>query len=124
VCVYIYAEDLVLTQVDPVLAASVSVSSYEPCLVDSEGSVLIVFSIPSDSYHLSTFSSSGFPEHRGERFDEELRFRFALQMLSCCGTLHLFPSAAGGSLSDDQALIYGYSRVPLGIIVFFFLDQS
>jgi hypothetical protein len=40
-------------------AASGSVSSHEPCFVDSLGHVLLVYSIPFDSYNLSTPSSVG-----------------------------------------------------------------
>ena len=38
----------------PVFATSVSVKPYVPCLVDSVGSFLLVSSIPSDSYSLSS----------------------------------------------------------------------
>ena len=48
-----HAEHMAQTWANPVLSASVSVSSYEPCSVDSEGLILLLFSSPSDSY--STF---------------------------------------------------------------------
>jgi hypothetical protein len=48
------------TYIGPVLAASVSVSSYVPCLVDSKGLLLLLYSVPSDSYTLSASSSAGF----------------------------------------------------------------
>lgn len=44
-----------------VLASSVSVSPFEPCLIGSEGSVLLMFSIPSVSYILF-FSFLDIPE--------------------------------------------------------------
>ena len=40
----------------PVLAASVSVGPYEPGLVVSVGHVLLISSIPSDSYNLASLS--------------------------------------------------------------------
>ena len=55
-------EDLVQTHAAPVPAASVSVSLYAPCKVAPKGLALLVPSIPSDSYTLSTSSSPGFPE--------------------------------------------------------------
>ena len=48
------AKNLVQTTAPPVFAASVSVSPYEPCLVDSVGHVLLVAPITSDSYNLSS----------------------------------------------------------------------
>lgn len=57
-----YVEDLVLIPVGSVLAAFISVSSYVPCLVDSGGLFLLVFTIPSGSYNLSSSSFTGFPE--------------------------------------------------------------
>lgn len=56
----IYTKELVQTHVGPVLTASVSVRSCTPCLVDSEGLVLMP-SLPSGSYTLSTSSSARFP---------------------------------------------------------------
>lgn len=41
----IYAEDLAQTHAGPELATSVSVSPYEPCLVDPVGCILLVSSI-------------------------------------------------------------------------------
>lgn len=48
----VYAEDLVQTCEAPVLSAPVSVSSYMPCLLYSEGLILLVSSFPSCSYNL------------------------------------------------------------------------
>ena len=42
----LYAEDLVLTHTGPVLVVSVSVSSHEPCLLDSLGCVVLVSLTP------------------------------------------------------------------------------
>lgn len=54
------------------LSASVSfVGSYVPCLVVSEGFVLLVFFIPSGSCSLSVFSSVGCPELIGKGFSED-----------------------------------------------------
>lgn len=50
----------------PVLVTSVSVSPYQYCLVDSEGLVLLMSSIPSDFHSLSTPSLVGFPKLQGE----------------------------------------------------------
>lgn len=47
-------------------------------------------------------------------------------LLSGYESLHLFPSAAKGSLSKDDwlRLIYDYTKISLGIILLFtFLDQ-
>ena len=46
----------------PVLVVSVSVSSYAPCLVDSDALALLISSIPSGPYTLSKPSSSMFIE--------------------------------------------------------------
>ena len=45
--------------------------------------------------------------------------------MSGCGSLHQFSSAASGSLSDDKALVYEYSRISLGLILLIlFIDHS
>ena len=56
-----YAEDLVQTCVCPVLAASDSVTLYEPCSIDFKGFVLLV-SIPFGSYTSYATSSKSFLE--------------------------------------------------------------
>ena len=94
--------------VGPELDASVSASSYELYFVESEGLVFLVFSIPSGSYILLAFCSSGFLEHKGEGFDRDISFR-AVCSKDClyvldCQSLRLFPFVAGGSLSDDDHL--------------------
>ena len=93
-----------MTHTNPVLDASVSVSSYVPCLVDSEGLALLEPSIPSGSYTLST-SSAGFLPWKKLLETSHLGLsvpRFLTLRLSGCAALVLFPSAAGGSLSDDD----------------------
>lgn len=97
-----------------VLAASVSVSSYEFCLVDLESLVSLVSSITSGSYTLTDSSSSGFPQLWREGFDEDIPFRVVTFHLECskiclclsshnvCGSLYLFPSSTGGCFSDDS----------------------
>ena len=85
-----------------VLAAPVSMSSYALCLVNSGGLVLLVSSIPFGSYNLSASSSTGFPELCREGFDGDFPFRHSLSIVSGCGSLHLFPSAAGETLYDDD----------------------
>ena len=57
----IYAEDIVQTHAGSVIAASVSVSLYEPCLVDSVD-FFSWCSLPSGSYNLFSPSSTGFLE--------------------------------------------------------------
>lgn len=37
--------------------------------------VSLMFSIPTDSYDLSTFSSAVFPKHQGERADSDIPFK-------------------------------------------------
>ena len=83
------------------LAASVFVSSRVPCLADLEGLVL-VSSIASGSYNLSAFSFWGLPELGEEKSDGDLPLRLSLHVMSGCGSLHLFPFAVRGSLSDDK----------------------
>jgi hypothetical protein len=65
------------------IVALVSVNPYESCLVNPVGRVLKLFG----SYNPSAPSSIGFPE---------------LYLMFGCGSLHLFSSVAGGSLSDDD----------------------
>ena len=69
------------------LAAPVSVSSYELCSVDLEGLVLLVSSICSGSYTLSASSS----EHQGKGFDGgiPLRVESSKVYLSVCVFLSL-----------------------------------
>jgi hypothetical protein len=70
-----------------IMATVVSVSFHEPWLVDSVGWVLLVAFDPSGFYSSSYLSSVGFPE---------------VCLMFGCGFLHLFPSAAGENLSDDD----------------------
>lgn len=71
----ICTEDLVQTPAGLVLDTSVSVSPCDPCLVDSVDHVLLVSSIPFDSYNFSLPSCMGFPELRGEGPDGYLQSR-------------------------------------------------
>jgi hypothetical protein len=80
---------MVLTHIGLVLAALVSVSSYAPCLVDSES--LAVF-------HPLWLLQSFCPELRGEGYDGDLSFRPFLHIISGCGSPYLFPSDFGRSL--------------------------
>ena len=54
--------NLVQTTAGLFLAASISASPCEPCLIDSLGHVLLLRTIPSDSFDLSFLSSVRFPE--------------------------------------------------------------
>lgn len=63
----------VQTRVRPVLAASVSVSSCGPCLVDSEG-LDLVSSVLSGSDTFSPSSPEGFPSSKWGGFDGGLLF--------------------------------------------------
>lgn len=56
--IVICTEDLVQTYVGVILDALVSMSSCVPCLVDSEGLLLLVFFICSGFYNLSSASPS------------------------------------------------------------------
>lgn len=58
----IKAEALVRTHRSPMLPNLVSVNSYVLCLIDSEGLILLVSSIPSGSNNPYVLSSSGIPE--------------------------------------------------------------
>lgn len=86
------------------LASSVSVSPYEPGLVDSVGRVLLVSSTPSDSYSLSSPPFHEVPEAPRGGLSGDLQLRLFLCLVSGCGSLYLLPSAAGGSVSvsDDN----------------------
>ena len=61
---------------------------------------------PFGSYTLSTSCSLGFPELRGEGFDEDIPFtavcsKVSLHIMYDYGSLYVLPFAAGGSFSDD-----------------------
>ena len=76
----IYAENLGQTRVASLVVSSVSVNLCEPQVGDSVVCFLKVSLTPSGSYNLSSPSSTGFHE---------------LCLMFDCGSLHLFPSAAG-----------------------------
>ena len=82
-------------------AAPVSVRIYVSCLGESEGLVLLVFSIPSGSYILSESSSVGFSDLRARDLINISNLD-SFHVMSDCGSLYLFPSAVRGSLSDDD----------------------
>lgn len=74
--------------------------------VDLEGLGSLLPSIHPGSHNLSASSSADFPEPQGERFDGDIPFRAECSMISLCimsgcGCLYLFPSAAEGTFSDD-----------------------
>jgi hypothetical protein len=69
-----YTEDMVERHAGPVLAVSVSVSSGGLYLVNSVILVLLEFSIPSDTYSLSSVSSLWLPKHQ-EGPDEDRQCR-------------------------------------------------
>lgn len=73
-----HAEDLVKIHADLMIAVSASVSPDETCFIDSVGQVLLVSSITSDSYNLSSLSSTVSPELQWERPDEDLQFRLSI----------------------------------------------
>ena len=105
------------------LAAYISVRKYAPCLVDSEILVFLAFSISVVSCNSSTSSSTGFPKFRVEEFDAYIQFRLNLHIMSCCGSLHLYPLAAKKKplwWKLDKALIYEYSRISFGVILSLF----
>ena len=104
--------------VDPVIAASVYVSSFAPGFVNSEHLVILASSTHCGFYNPSDSFSFGFPELRGERFDGDFQFRLCFHKMSGCGSLHLFPSAAEETLWwwKDKALIYNYATISLEII--------
>lgn len=89
------------TCVGSVISASVFVSLYASCLVVSEGLVLLVSSIPSGSYILFISFFAGFSELWGEGSDWNILFRLFLYIRSGYGSLHLIPSTARESLSND-----------------------
>lgn len=58
-----YTEDLEYTPADPMLTALVCINPYASCLVDLMNHIL--FSIPYDSYNMSSLSSVGFLDTEG-----------------------------------------------------------
>lgn len=79
-----------------------SLSSYASCLFDTEGLILILSSILSDSCNHSV-SSEGFHKIWGEGFDSDLSFRLSLCLMANCGCLDKFLSISRESLSYDGA---------------------
>lgn len=66
------------------------------------GHVLLVSSIPSDSYNHLTPYSKGLPELRGEVPNENLQIRLFLHKISSSGTLILLPYGSQIRLSNDN----------------------
>ena len=93
---------------DPICYRSLSSYKHQSCAF--KGLVFLVSSNPSSSYILSVSSSEGFPEPQREGFDGDILFRTecskALFRPLCVVwlwvSLYLFPSAAGGSSSDNS----------------------
>lgn len=106
-------EDLVQACVNPVLAGSVSVSSYVPCSVDSEslGLLLLLFSIPSGFYTFSSSSSTGSLSSEGKDLMKTFQLELCVPQthsppLSLHNfwhmSLYLLLSVAGINYSDDD----------------------
>jgi hypothetical protein len=80
-----------------------------------------VSSISSGSYTLSASSSVGFLNPEGRDLmktfylGQSVPRSFSLCVMSGCGSLYLFPSAAGRSLLN-KALSYEYRRMSLGVL--------
>lgn len=91
----IYEEDLLQTCAGSVFAISVSVSLYDPRLVDSVCHVLLV-STSSDSYSVPFHSSIGFRWVGPKR---DLKFRLSLHNVWLWVSIAI-PICSGGSLSD------------------------
>lgn len=81
-----YAEGLDQTQAGSVVATSISLRPYEPCLADSVGHFFPGVLNPSVSYN---------PSHLFQGVPQ-------LCLMFSCGSLHLLPSAVGRNLSDDD----------------------
>ena len=71
-------------------------------LVDLGGLVLLMFSIPSDSFTLSSSLTVGSHDLWGKGIDEDIPFRLSLYAIFVCGSLDLFSKAAKGNVSDDD----------------------
>ena len=94
------------TRVGSVLVASVSVSSYEPSTVYSEGPFFwcspsfLTLTLFLPTLLCGSLISDG--RNSMETSHTELRVPRTLHVVSDCGSLHLFLSAAGGNYSDDD----------------------
>lgn len=95
----IYTKNVMYTYVGAVYAASISVSSYLPCLVNSVAHVLPLSSIPSAYCSIPTPSSMGFPELCWEGFDGDLKFRLCL----CNGWLYVEYLCTCSPMMTEQA---------------------
>jgi hypothetical protein len=77
-----------------VIAGSISVSLYEPCLVDSVGRVLVFL-----WFLQFPASSTGSPEPKG-RNPVEISNLGSMKLMFDCGSMHLFLSAVRGSPTE------------------------
>lgn len=89
-----YAQGLVQ---NPAGLTCYSVSLSEPCSGDPVGHVLLMSTIPSDSSNLFSFSFTGFLRSKGMYLMISYNLD-SLCTMSVCGSMHLLPSVAGGSL--------------------------
>ena len=81
------------------LVASVSVYPYEPCLADS----VVFFILFDDDPTVFPFSLPwGNPVSEEKGPNGNLQFGLSLHISSGCWSLHQFPFADGGSLSNDN----------------------
>lgn len=91
-----FAEDLVQSCLGSVITL-VSVSCYEPCLVDSVDCFSGVLH-PSGPYNSSSPSSLRFAQVPRDGTSVNLQFGLSLCSVFGCGPLNLHPSATGGNL--------------------------
>lgn len=106
----------------PFLPLQSHMSPSETCLVDSVGHFLLVFSIPSESYTLSSLSSKeGFPDHQREGPNGALQFRFSICVVFGCGS-YLLLQQASLMVTGQGTNLWSYedSRLSLVIISLFF----
>lgn len=121
--------NLVQSGAGPVHADSVSVRSYVHQCCWYRGPCFPVSSIPSSSCNLSAFSSAGLPEPAGDLMEtSQLGLsvqRSVARCISGCASPCLVLYAVGnGKLLWwwlNEALIYRYNKMLLGVILFFLL---
>lgn len=97
-------EDLVQTHIGPTFVASISVSSYVPCFLGSEGLALLCLPSPLAHRFLWLLFLQVPGALSGEGFDADIPVRLSPHIMSDCGPLLLFPTPARGSLSDDDQI--------------------
>lgn len=91
-------------------SASVSLHPYEYCLVDLMCHVLLVSSIPTDSYRLPS-PLLRCVDLQGEEPNKHLQFILFLHTTSDFECLRLLTTAAGGGLSDDGCTRHQSMRI-------------